>query len=220
MNCTRPEIRRKCRRPSCLHPTICPLLGTDHAPLIELMRQARRQPGVKQLPRGLGRAHGPCPAEPRVRRRVGRASHRRLAQGRARNTAIRPRWRLMAKPPIETFAAFELEFRRAAAAAGKDRSLVPYFMAGHPGCDLRRRIELALYLKRSGHRPDKVQDFIPPRWTSPRARITRASIRGPAARSTSPRGSERACSGAFAILQAGNYASRSARRWSRPDAKT
>ena len=49
MNCTRPEVRRKCRRPSCLHPTICPLLSADHGPLVELMRQARRQPGVKQV---------------------------------------------------------------------------------------------------------------------------------------------------------------------------
>ena len=33
-------------------------------------------------------------------------------------------------------------------------------MAGHPGCDLPAMIDLALYLKRSGYRPDKVQDFI------------------------------------------------------------
>ena len=38
---------------------------------------------------------------------------------------------------------------------------MPYFIAGHPGCDLPAMIELALYLKRHGLKPDKVQDFIP-----------------------------------------------------------
>ena len=46
--------------------------------------------------------------------------------------------RLMKKPAIEEFDAFEREFRQAAAAAGKEQYLVPYFMAGHPGCDLAR----------------------------------------------------------------------------------
>ena len=69
--------------------------------------------------------------------------------------------RRMYKPPVETFADFERRFCQAAAAAGKQQYLVPYFMAGHPGCDLPAMIDLALYLKRSGYRPDKVQDFIP-----------------------------------------------------------
>ncbi len=93
MNCTRPEIRRKCRRMSCLHPTICPLLGTDHAPLVELMRQSRRQPGVKQVFVASGVRMDLALRSPRVHRRVGRASHRRAAQGGRRNTAIRRRWR-------------------------------------------------------------------------------------------------------------------------------
>ena len=38
---------------------------------------------------------------------------------------------------------------------------MPYFIAGHPGSDLRAMIDLALYLKRHGLKPDKVQDFIP-----------------------------------------------------------
>ena len=33
MQCTRPEMEAICRRQSCVHPTICKLLGTDHGPL-------------------------------------------------------------------------------------------------------------------------------------------------------------------------------------------
>ncbi len=38
---------------------------------------------------------------------------------------------------------------------------MPYFIAGHPGSDLKAMIRLALYLKQQGLKPDKVQDFIP-----------------------------------------------------------
>src|SRR4029434_5128038 len=37
----------------------------------------------------------------------------------------------------------------------------PYYIASHPGSDLHAMIDLALFLKRSGYRPDQVQDFIP-----------------------------------------------------------
>src|SRR5262249_27873143 len=41
------------------------------------------------------------------------------------------------------------------------QQLVPYFIASHPGSDVHAMIDLALYLKRNGYRPDQVQDFIP-----------------------------------------------------------
>ena len=46
--------------------------------------------------------------------------------------------------------------------AGKPKQyLVPYYIASHPGSDLHAMIDLALFLKRNGYRPDQVQDFIP-----------------------------------------------------------
>ena len=39
MKCTRPEVEAKCKRLSCVHPKICKLLGTDHGPLVDLMRK-------------------------------------------------------------------------------------------------------------------------------------------------------------------------------------
>src|SRR5262245_50525061 len=49
MRCTRPEVEAKCKRLSCVHPTICKLLGTDHGPLVELMRRARTEPGIRKV---------------------------------------------------------------------------------------------------------------------------------------------------------------------------
>ena len=47
MRCTRPEVEAVCRRQSCVHPTICKLLGTDHGPLLEIMKEAREVPGIR-----------------------------------------------------------------------------------------------------------------------------------------------------------------------------
>jgi len=68
---------------------------------------------------------------------------------------------LMKKPPIEDFQAFARRFARVSRAAGKQQYLVPYFIAGHPGSDLAAMIDVACYLKRTGMRPEQVQDFIP-----------------------------------------------------------
>src|SRR5262249_42049071 len=52
--------------------------------------------------------------------------------------------------------------KQASRRAGKPKQyLVPYFIASHPGSDLHAMIDLALFLKRNGYRPDQVQDFIP-----------------------------------------------------------
>ena len=64
MRCLRPEVEARCRRLSCVHPTICKLLGTDHGPLVDLMRAAREEPGMSQGAGGLGHSHGSGPPQP------------------------------------------------------------------------------------------------------------------------------------------------------------
>ena len=49
MRCSRPEVEAKCKRLSCVHPTVCKLLGTDHGPLIELMREVRNVDGIRKV---------------------------------------------------------------------------------------------------------------------------------------------------------------------------
>jgi hypothetical protein len=67
----------------------------------------------------------------------------------------------MKKPGPDDFVAFDRAFRDASRRAGKDQYLIPYYIASHPGSDLHAMIDLALFLKRNGYRPDQVQDFIP-----------------------------------------------------------
>ena len=68
----------------------------------------------------------------------------------------------MKKPDIDDFEGFAEEFNKASRKAGKPKQyLVPYYIASHPGSDLHAMIDLAVFLKRNGYRPDQVQDFIP-----------------------------------------------------------
>jgi len=160
MNCSRPEVRAKCRRLSCVHPTVCKLLDTGHGPLIDLMRAARNEPGIRKVFVASGVRMDLAQREPEYLREL--AQHHtggllKVAPEHADPEVLK----LMKKPGIEDFCGFDREFQKASREVGKKQHLVPYFIAGHPGCTLESMVTLAQFLKRSGHRPDKVQDFIP-----------------------------------------------------------
>ncbi|MBX9582888.1 MAG: YgiQ family radical SAM protein [Gemmataceae bacterium] len=161
MRCTRPEVEAKCKRLSCVHPTICKLLGTDHGPLVKLLKDVRAEPGVKKVAVGSGVRMDLAQLSPEYVREL--AAHHTGGRLKVAPEHTSPEvLELMKKPPIDNFGAFAEQFRAASAAAGKpNQGIVPYFIASHPGSDLAEMIDLALYLKRNGYRPDQVQDFIP-----------------------------------------------------------
>ena len=160
MRCTRPEVEAVCKRLSCIHPTICKLLGTSHAPTIELMRGARAVPGVKRvhiasgIRMDLANLDDAYVAE-LATHHVG--GHLKVAPEHQSDRVLT----LMKKPSHREFETFADKFRRASDRAGKEQYLVPYFIASHPGSRVEDMIELAVFLKQHGYRPRQVQDFIP-----------------------------------------------------------
>ena len=161
MKCTRPDIEAKCRRQSCVDPTICKLLGTDHGPLVSLMKKARKVPGIRKVFVASG-----------VRMDLAQLSDDYMKELAAHHVGgllkVAPEHTdkkvlsLMKKPSIENFESFGEKFKRVTTQVGKPKQyLVPYFIASHPGSDLNAMIDLALFLKRNGYKPDQVQDFIP-----------------------------------------------------------
>jgi len=160
MRCTRPEVEAKCRRLSCVHPTVCKLLGTDHGPLREVMREARSVAGVKRVLVASG-----------VRMDLARRDPEYLAELAAHHVGghlkVAPEHTdpevlaLMKKPSADDYVAFDKEFKAASQRVGKKQYTVPYFIASHPGSGINEMIDLALFLKRNGYKPDQVQDFIP-----------------------------------------------------------
>ena len=161
MRCTRPEVEAKCKRLSCVSPGICKLLGTDHDPLIQLMKKVRDQPGVRKVFVASG-----------IRMDLAQLSDEYIEELATHHTGGRLKvapehtsptvLELMKKPSIDNFGVFADKFMDASTKAGKPKQqIIPYFIASHPGSTLDEMIDLALYLKRSGYQPDQVQDFIP-----------------------------------------------------------
>jgi uncharacterized radical SAM protein YgiQ len=160
MKCTRPEVEAKCRRLSCVHPTVCKLLGTDHGPLKNLMREARTVEGVKRVLVASGvrmdlARRDPEYLEELAAHHVG--GHLKVAPEHTDPEVLN----LMKKPSADDYVEFDKAFKSASHRVGKKQYTVPYFIASHPGSGVEEMIDLALFLKRNSYKPDQVQDFIP-----------------------------------------------------------
>lgn len=160
MTCSKPDVEAICRRQSCVHPTICKLLGTDHGPLIDLMKGARETPGVRKVFVASGIRMDLARRSPEymrdlVQHHVG--GHLKVAPEHT-DPGVLDRMR---KPSNDDFEEFTEVFNKESKKAGKKQYIVPYFIASHPGSDIDAMIHLAVFLKQNGYKPDQVQDFIP-----------------------------------------------------------
>ncbi|QDU28695.1 hypothetical protein ETAA8_37990 [Anatilimnocola aggregata] len=160
MKCTQPEVEAVCRRQSCVHPTICKLLGTDHGPLVDMMRTARETPGIKKVLVASGIRMDLARRSPEYMRDLARhhvGGHLKVAPEHVDPGVLG----LMRKPATDDFEMFSDAFKKESAKAGKKQFIIPYFIASHPGSGLDEMIHLAVFLKQNGYKPDQVQDFIP-----------------------------------------------------------
>lgn len=160
MRCQSPDTEARCRRLSCVFPSICKHLGTDHGPTIKLMKAARERPGIRHVHVASGVRMDLAARSPEYLRELAAhhvSGHLKVAPEHVSERVLKQ----MKKPPREGFDEFAERFHEASEAVGKEQYLVPYFIAGHPGSDLSDMIELAEYLKGAGYRPRQVQDFIP-----------------------------------------------------------
>jgi uncharacterized radical SAM protein YgiQ len=160
MRCTRPEVEAKCKRLSCVFPKVCKLLGTDHGPLVNLLRESREVPGIDRVLVASGVRMDLAQLSPEYLEELAAhhvGGHLKVAPEHTDPDVLKR----MKKPEINDYQSFDQAFRAASNRAGKTQYTVPYFIASHPGCDLDAMIDLALFLKRNGYRPDQVQDFIP-----------------------------------------------------------
>jgi uncharacterized radical SAM protein YgiQ len=160
MQCMRPEVEAICRRQSCVHPKICKLLGTDHGPLVQLMREARDVPGVRKIRVSSGirmdlARRSPEYMQELVQHHVG--GYLKVAPEHVDPEVLHK----MRKPCNDDFEKFAEAFNQESRKAGKKQYLIPYFIASHPASDLDAMIHLAVFLKQNGYEPDQVQDFIP-----------------------------------------------------------
>ncbi len=160
LRCKSTAIEAACRKPSCVYPGICPNLGTDHAPLIQMYRRARALKGVKKVLISSGLRYDLAVTSPDyvrelVTHHVG--GYLKIAPEHTEGGPLS----MMMKPGIGSYDRFKQLFEQFSAEAGKKQFLIPYFIAAHPGTSDEDMMNLALWLKRSGFRADQVQTFYP-----------------------------------------------------------
>ncbi|MXR36203.1 YgiQ family radical SAM protein [Craterilacuibacter sinensis] len=160
LTCKDEKIEASCRRLSCVYPDICENMNTDHGPLIQLYRKARTLPGVKRLTIGSGVRYDLAVRSPEyVKELVTHhvSGYLKIAPEHTEEGTLSK----MMKPGIGSYYRFKELFERYSKQAGKKQYLIPYFIAAHPGTSDEDMLNLALWIKDNGFRPDQVQTFTP-----------------------------------------------------------
>ncbi|OGR75375.1 MAG: YgiQ family radical SAM protein [Elusimicrobia bacterium GWC2_64_44] len=154
------NVCKACKKLSCVHPVICPNLGTDHKPLLALMRRVRALKGLKKafvasgIRMDLALKCGEYISEIA---RFHTGGQLKVAPEHSSTKVLS----VMKKPSIEVFKEFADKFLAESKKAGKEQYLVLYFISAHPGSTLADMADLAVFLKERNIRPQQINDFLP-----------------------------------------------------------
>jgi uncharacterized radical SAM protein YgiQ len=160
MSCQKPENQPTCKRLSCLFPTICKHLNTDHQPLIDLYHRVRQIKGVKGAWVASGIRYDLALKSPRyieVLAKYHVGGYLKVAPEHSVSHCLK----LMMKPDIQIYESFEQQFKKISKKAGKKQYLIPYMICAHPGTNKKDMLALTQWLKKKKLKLDQVQIFLP-----------------------------------------------------------
>ena len=160
----------KCRRPSCIHPQICPNLDTNHRRLLDIYRAVDALPGIKKSFIGSGVRYDLLlyKSKDEAANQAAQEYTRELichhVSGRLKvapeHTSDRV-LQLMRKPSFQQFYEFKRIFDRINREENLRQQIIPYFISSHPGCHEEDMAQLADITRRLGFQLEQVQDFTP-----------------------------------------------------------
>lgn len=164
------DICEKCKRPSCIFPSICNNLNTDHKPLTSLYKKASAIKGIRKIYIGSGIRYdmlvGRSAADDK---RFGLTEYTRNlvknhVSGRLK---VAPEHtsdyilKIMRKPTFKLFHQFKQTFDELNKQEGLRQQIIPYFISSHPGSRLSDMAHLACETRELGFQLEQVQDFTP-----------------------------------------------------------
>lgn len=153
------EECKKCHRPSCLWPSICPVLSLDEQKGIDLLRGSRSQPGVKHVFVQSGIRMDVALKTPEYMKEIVQnhvSGHMKVAPEHMHPDVLR-----RMRKPAGDFPAFMEKFFELSEEADKEQYLVPYFISSFPGCTEKEMGAVETFLKKERWNLQQVQDFIP-----------------------------------------------------------
>lgn len=159
-----------CKRPSCVFPSICSNLDTDHHPLTEIYKAVDNHPAVKKAFVSSGLRYDLFLNDDKemtdklgydeyLRQLVTRHVSGRLKVA-PEHTSDRV-LKAMRKPSFKLFHQLKKKFEQINAETGLKQQLIPYFISSHPESTLEDMAQLAADTKELGFKLEQVQDFTP-----------------------------------------------------------
>jgi len=159
-----------CKRPSCIYPTVCYNLNTDHRPMSELYRKVEALPGIRKVFIGSGIRYDlifhHCKDN-----KINEANREYLEQIIVNHVSGRLKvapehtsdkvLKIMRKPAFALFSKLKKAFDAVNEKYGLKQQLIPYFISSHPGSGIEEMAELAAETKGLDFKLEQVQDFTP-----------------------------------------------------------
>ena len=160
--CKKQLTKGACPNRQCLFPEPCKNMIADHSDYVALLRKLRKLPGVKKVFIRSGIRFDYLLAD-----RSETFFHELVRYHISGQLKVAPEHvsdhvlEKMGKPRHAVYLQFLEKYKKINEQEHMKQFVVPYLMSSHPGCTLRDAVELAEYLRDTGHEPEQVQDFYP-----------------------------------------------------------
>ena len=164
------SLCKRCKRPSCIHPKVCPNLNTDHRPLLDIYYAVDSLPEIKRSFIGSGVRYDLLLHQSKdatVNKITAEYTRELIARHVSGRLKVAPEHTsdrvlsIMRKPAFSQFGKFKKIFDRINRELGLRQQLIPYFISSHPGCKEEDMAELAVITKQLDFHLEQVQDFTP-----------------------------------------------------------
>lgn len=164
------ERCKKCKRPSCIHPNVCPNLNTNHRPLLDIYHAVDALPGIKKTFIGSGVRYDLLLHESKdfeTNKSAEQYTYELITKHVSGRLKVAPEHtsdnvlNIMRKPSFNQFKAFKRIFDKINREEGLRQQLIPYFISSHPGCKTEDMAGLAVITKHLDFHLEQVQDFTP-----------------------------------------------------------
>ena len=159
-----------CKRPSCIHPKICPNLNGDHRPLLDIYRAVDAMPDIKHSYIGSGVRYDMLLhdwKDETLNKAAQDYTNELITKHVSGRLKVAPEHteehvlHLMRKPSFALFHQFKSIFDRINNRAGLRQQIIPYFISSHPGCTMKDMQHLSQETRAMRLDTDQVQDFTP-----------------------------------------------------------
>lgn len=164
------ELCKKCKRPSCAHPSVCKNLNNDHRPLLDIYHAVDALPGIKKSFIGSGVRYDLL-LHRNENEEINKANQQYTKELITKHVSGRLKVApehtsddvlyLMRKPSFKLFEEFKKIFDRINTQENLRQQIIPYFISSHPGCKEEDMAELAVITKKLDFHLEQVQDFTP-----------------------------------------------------------